>query len=268
MTDFIWWDKDMKKYRKKYPLKPWQNALLAVLAVLFWVLVWHFGAQAANRTLTVKIPLPIETASIFVRDLTKPAFLAAVGASLWHILAGFLAAVLLGVLGALASSSSRIFEKFSAPLLHLFRCVPVAALIFLGWLWIPSALLPSLIAAIMVTPIVWSHAAAGIAAADERYAEMGRTYGMSEREITKKIRVPLISPYVRQGCVTGLGIAWKSGVAAEVISNPSGTVGALLQRGKATVEYGEVFAVTLAVILLSLILENVLKLVWKEKRHG
>lgn len=245
-----------------------RRVIYTVLSVVFWVLVWHFAAAAANRNLILKIPLPLDTFRTFVKDLGKPEFLLAAATSVLHIVTGFASAVLLGTVCGILSGNSRFFKTLSAPILHLIRSVPVAAFIFLAWLWIPSAILPAFISALMVMPIIWSHVDAGLAAADIRYSEMGRVFGMSRREVLLRIRLPLLAPHLRTGCITGLGIAWKSGVAAEVICNPTGSVGALLQKGKTAIEYEEVFAVTLAVVLLSLLLENLLKLLWKEERHG
>ncbi len=253
-----------KRHPKKSPLK---SALFTLLAILFWVLVWQFGAMAANRDLLMPIPLPLDTVKTFLRDLRDPRFFAAIGTSVLHILTGFVIAVAGGTLGGVLCENVTFFKTLSAPLLHLIRSVPVAAFIFVAWLWIPTAVLPSFISALMVLPIIWSHVDAGLAAADPKLSEMGRVFGMSRKEIVFKIRLPLIAPHLRTGCITGLGIAWKSGVAAEVICNPYGSVGALLQHGKAVIDYEEVFAVTLAVVLLSLLMENLLKLVWKEKYH-
>ena len=244
------------------------KALSSLAAVLFWVLVWQIAASLANRNLLLKIPLPLGTLKTFFSDLGDPAFLLAAGTSVLHILTGYIAAVLLGTLCGIFAEVSPFFRMLSSPLLHLIRSVPVAAFIFLAWLWVPSKILPSFISGLMVLPIIWSHAEAGLAAADVRYSEMARVFGMSRRDIILRIRLPLIAPHLRTGCITGLGIAWKSGVAAEVICNPVGSVGALLQKGKNTIDYEEVFAVTLAVVLLSLLMENLLKFVWKEHRHG
>ena len=253
----------MKKHR--HPENKKLSFLFSFLSVCFWVIVWHIAATLANRNLILKIPLPMDTFRVFLADLGKREFRSAVGTSLGHIALGFGSAVLIGTLGAVIAGNSRFFKTMSAPLLHLIRSVPVAAFIFIAWLWIPAAILPSFISALMVIPIIWSHADAGLSSADRRYSELGRVYGMSEREIILRIRLPLLAPHLRAGCITGLGIAWKSGVAAEVICNPSGSVGALLQKGKATIEYEEVFAVTLSVVLLSLLLEYLLTLIWKEK---
>lgn len=254
----------MRKNEQKWYIK----ALFSVLAAAFWIAVWQVAAMIANRSLMLKIPLPYETLRRFITDLGDAGFLAAVGVSILHILVGFFAAVIIGALCGVLSSGSRFFRTLSSPMLHLIRSVPVAAFIFIAWLWIPSALLPSFIAALMVIPIIWSHVEAGMNDADARYSEMGRVFGMTRGQIIMKIRLPLIMPHLRAGCITGLGIAWKAGVAAEVICNPVGSIGALLQRGKSLIEYDEVFAVTLAVVLLSLLLEHLLKVVWKEKRYG
>lgn len=245
-----------------------KKAAFSLLSVIFWVLVWHFAATLANRNLLLKIPLPWNTLQTFWADLSHPEFRKAVGASVLHILFGFGAAVLFGTLGGVISGNSRFFKTLSAPLLHLVRSVPVAAFIFIAWLWIPSSILPSFISALMVLPIIWSHVDAGLSAEDKRLAEMGRVFGLRKAEIFRRIRLPLLAPHLRTACITGLGIAWKSGVAAEVICNPTGSVGALLQQNKAAIEYEEVFAVTLTVVLLSLLLEGLLKLIWRERTDG
>ena len=48
-----------------------------------------------------------------------------------------------------------------------------------------------------------------------------------------------------------LGICWKSGVAAEVIGLPNGSIGDALYRAKITLSTGELFAWTFVIILLS-----------------
>ena len=236
-------------------------------AVLFWLAVWHIGAMLANRSLLLKIPLPLDTLRALARLCGEEKFWRGVASSVLHILCGFLSAVVLGAAGGIASYSSGWLRRLSAPLLRLIRTVPVAALILLAWLWIPSRILPSFVSALMVLPIVWSHVDAGLASVDERLPEMARVFGMSKRQVLLKVRLPLMSPALRTGCLTGAGIAWKAGVAAEVICNPTDSIGALLQGAKAAVDYERVFAVTLMVVLLSVLFENALKLVWKEQRR-
>ncbi|MBO4338369.1 MAG: ABC transporter permease subunit [Clostridia bacterium] len=240
---------------------------LAAGSVVFWIAVWHFGASAINRSLILKIPLPYETLLEFLLECKTLSFWHTVLVSVLHILAGFLAGALLGVLFGFLSEKYYLFRVFSSPVHRLVKTVPVAALIILAWLWIPSSVLPSVISFLMVLPIVWSHTSSGIAAIDEKLVEMARVYSKTDREIFFEVKLALVSPFLRTGCITALSIAWKSGVAAEVISSPTGSLGALLNGAKTSINYPQVFAVTLTVVLLSAALEGILKLLWKEQKR-
>lgn len=45
------------------------------------------------------------------------------------------------------------------------------------------------------------------------------------------------------------------------------TMGALLSAAKTSINYEQVFAVTLMVVVLSILLENLLKLAWREQKR-
>ena len=52
-------------------------------------------------------------------------------------------------------------------------------------------------------------------------------------------------------CCTAMGLAWKSGVAAELISIPTGSIGEKLYMAKVYLMTGDLFAWTAAIVLLS-----------------
>ena len=55
-----------------------------------------------------------------------------------------------------------------------------------------------------------------------------------------------------------MGFAWKSGIAAEILSLPKLAIGRQIHDAKIYVEIPELFAWTLVVILLSMLLEKLL----------
>lgn len=244
-----------------------KKALFTAGSIVFWVLLWHIAATFANKNLLFKIPLPLDTLREFLVCVKLPEFWGNVGTSLWHIISGFALAVTLGFVCGLLSGSSTFFATLTAPLTRLIRAVPVAAFIILAWLWIPSEVIPAFIAFLMVFPIVWSHVETGLLSVDKRLVEMARVMGMDKKGIIKNITIPAVMPQFRVSCITGLGYAWKSGVAAEVICNPTGSIGAMLSIAKSNLEYARVFAIVLTVVLLSLVLENAIKVFWKEGRR-
>ena len=88
-------------------------------------------------------------------------------------------------------------------------------------------------------------------AADPQLLEMAKVFRLPLARRVKAIWLPAILPAFRQGCSVALGICWKSGVAAEVIGLPDGSIGDALYRAKITLSTGELFAWTFVIILLS-----------------
>ena len=72
-------------------------------------------------------------------------------------------------------------------------------------------------------------------------------------------------PHFLSGCRTALGLAWKAGIAAEVLCTPANTIGLKLYESKLYLETTDVFCWTLVVILLSLLLEGLLHLIIKKR---
>ena len=72
----------------------------------------------------------------------------------------------------------------------------------------------------------------------------------------RDIYIPSMLPYFVSACSTGLGFAWKSGVAAEVIAASANSIGGKLYESKLYLETPDLFAWTAVVILLSVVLER------------
>ena len=66
-------------------------------------------------------------------------------------------------------------------------------------------------------------------------------------------------PTLLTSCLTALGFAWKSGIAAEVICRPQLALGTLLNDNKNYFDMPAVFAITVVVALLSIVLEVIIK---------
>lgn len=245
-----------------------KKAVFSAGSIFFWVLLWHIAASLANRNLLFAIPLPLDAVKELLNCATKEFFWKAVGVSLGNIISGFVLAVISGLVCGLLSGNSTAFKILTSPISRLIRSVPVAAFIILAWLWIPSTSIPSFIAFLMVFPIVWLQVETALISVDNRLIEMANVMGMNKKGIILNIKLPAVLPALRNACITGLGFAWKSGVAAEVICNPTGSIGALLSNAKSNLEYARVFAIVLTIVVLSLMLENIIKFFWKEKNYG
>ena len=234
-----------------------RKALKNSIAVLFWLLVWQLAAMAANRTLLLPLPTPVDTLRALLALADTADFWRAAGLSLLRVCAGFALAALAGTLCAAASVRWRVFRWLTGPLVGLIRAMPVAVFTIVVFLWVGRAYIPSTIVFLTVLPIVWSGMETGLRQLDPQLAEMARVFGMTRWDTLRHITLPQLRPYAGTAAVTGLGFAWKSGIAAEVIGMPDGSIGEQLQQAKIYLNTPDLFAWTLVIVLVSLVFEKV-----------
>ena len=234
-----------------------------LITVLFWLLLWQIAFDIANKGLLIDIPTPLMTAKAFLRLCKESEFWLSASYSLLRVVIGFLMSVLVGVVMGYLSYRFKIMSDFFSPILRLFRAVPVAAFIILVFLWVDSAFIPQLIAFLTVLPIIWENTEKSLLGVDKSLTEMARVMGMKNTDSFRYIIYPSIKPTLAASLITGLGFAFKSGVAAEVICKSAKSLGELLWVGKTSVSYDEVFAVTAVIIIMSIFLEWIIKKVLK-----
>ena len=143
-----------------------------------------------------------------------------------------------------------------APVLQLVKATPVASFIILALVWVRGASLSVLISFLMVLPVLYGAVRTGIGSVDVQLLEMAKVFRLPLGRRLRAIWLPAVLPAFRQGCSVALGICWKSGVAAEVIGLPDGSIGDALYRAKITLSTGELFAWTFVIILLSAVFEK------------
>ena len=233
-----------------------KRVLWGVTALVFWVGVWWLVARRVNQELLVPTPLLVAKTLWHLGGTAD--FWKACGASLWRIACGFACGVTAGTILALLTARFIVAERLLSPLLKTVRATPVASFIILALVWLTTNALPMFIAFLMVVPIVWANVDKGIRQTDRRLIEMAQVFRMGKRRTLLHVWIPSVMPYFLTACTTALGLAWKSGIAAEVICRPDNSIGRLLQTAKLHLETAEVFSHTIAVIVLSLLLERLL----------
>ena len=87
---------------------------------------------------------------------------------------------------------------------------------------------------------------------------MAFVFRLTRSQTLRFIDIPSVSPFFVAAATTGLGLAWKAGIAAEVLSTPRNSLGGLLYEAKIYLETPDLLAHTAVIILLSLLLEKLL----------
>lgn len=240
-----------------------------LLAPAFWLGVWQLCAYLVDLNVEGKgnellLPYPATVWSALIRLAGEGLFWQSILLSLLRVLTGLVLGVLLGALLAALTSASPWCDRLLSPAIRVIRAAPVASFILLVLLWAGRDTVPAVISAMMVLPVVWESLCRGIRATDRRLLELALAYRFSRRKTLTLIYLPSLRPYILAALTTGTGLAWKSGVAAEVLCLPTLALGSRIFQTKYYLEIPELFAWTAVTVALSLVLERMLQ--WGLKR--
>ncbi len=225
------------------------------LAAGFWLCVWQAASLCIGQRLL--LASPVEVCRALLRLLPTAAFWQRAAFSAARIIGGFVLALAAGAFFGVCAAASRWAEALLRPPMLAIRTVPVASFIILALLWLRgTGGLSVFISFLMVLPVVYENVLAGIRAADETLLEMAAVFRVPLWRRMRALYAPAVLPYFRSACAVGLGLCWKSGVAAEVIGISGGSIGEALYNAKLLFATDELLAWTAIIVLLSLAFER------------
>ncbi|MCF0142002.1 MAG: ABC transporter permease subunit [Parasporobacterium sp.] len=230
-------------------------------AVLAALVIWQLAAMAIGEKLI--LVTPIDVAVRLATLITEPDFLKSVLFSLSRIVLGFITGVVLASLLAVLASRVKVIETLLWPWMSVIKSVPVASFIILVLIWLGSSNLSVFIAFLMVLPIVYSNVLQGLKSTDIKLLEMASVFHMGFLKRLKYIHLPALKPHIISAISVAAGLAWKAGIAAEVIGIPDGSIGEKLYEAKVYLSSPDLFAWTVVIIVLSVICEKLLLLIIK-----
>ena len=226
------------------------KAISAIVALLLWQV---FSVVIADKLLLVS---PLDVLKRLSEMVFEQEFAFALLFSFKRIALGFLSGVIVGTILGLLSGKCRWIETLLWPYMITVKSVPVASIVVIALLWISSANLSFLISFLMVMPIIYTNLLEGVRSVDKKMLEMADVFKMPFSRRLRFIWLPSIKPFAISGCKVAVGLAWKSGVAAELIGYPKGSIGEALYYSKLWLETADLFAWTVAIVAVSVLFEK------------
>lgn len=233
-----------------------KKAFIYALSAAFWLLLWQGLFVLIGKEILIPSPLSVFE-RLFELCLTSK-FWVAVGTSLFRVLTGLFLGTLLGTFTAVLTAKSPVLRALFEPALHVIKATPVASFIILAILWLSVENVPAFTSMLIVLPAVWANVEKGILSVDPMLTEMGKSFGLSKSEVFFRITVPSVKPFFSAAMTSAVGMAWKAGIAAEVICPYRDSMGSALHDSKIYFETVDTFAWTAAVIVLSVVFEKLI----------
>ena len=235
------------------------------LIVLFWLGVWWICSAIVGMPLILPSPLDVliklgemSLTSLFWRVMLVSAVRVMIG-----ILISYVAAFGL----ALLCHRIKFMYDFFLPAISVIKTTPVTSFILIAFVLMHRDLIPGLIAALIVFPVVFSNTIEGLRAARPELLETARAYNLGFFDRIRCIWAPVLRPFMISAAGASVGLAIKAGIAAEVLITPEVSVGKYIFNAKQNMEYVELFAWTVAIVIFSYLLDVAFKLTLKYVKH-
>ncbi len=229
-----------------------------ILIALLWLLLWQLLSVAVHNS--ILLVGPVETVVRLGHLLMTERFYLALAVSWLRILGGLLLGAGSAVLLAYAAYRLQWLRAFLEPFTATLRSIPVASFVILVLIWVGGRAIAIYISAIIVFPIVYQGTLTGLSAADPKLRQMAAVFRFPFRSLLQCIEIPAALPSLETALTLSVGMAFKSGVAAEVIAQAQATLGNELYRSKIYLETGDLLAYTAVIIFCAWVSDRAL--VW------
>jgi NitT/TauT family transport system permease protein len=165
------------------------------------------------------VPAPSAVLKAWIGVLASAGYWQSWYMSIFRVLAGFTAAMLIGIPFGLALAVSRTANGIFFPSFEVLRPIPPLA-------WVPASIIFWPTQELSITFVTFLGAfytivinvLGGARSIDVRYFQAAQSMGSSSWDIFRRIILPGTLPSIVVGSAVGMGITWEVVVAAEMIS--------------------------------------------------
>ncbi len=201
------------------------SAGLVVLSLGTGLVFWHIASENGWEFMINfrNVPTPTEVLGATAENVVDPEFYVHIGVSIQRVLVSFLLASVMGILVGVAMGRSQTARAMIAPYIEIMRPIPAVA-------WIPLAILmwPTEESSIIFItflgaffPIVLN-TVHGVQQTPEVLVRAAQSLGATRLAVFVHVVFPAALPSITAGLAIGMGVAWFSLLAGEIISGQYG----------------------------------------------
>lgn len=201
-----------------------RSTLRAIVALTVFVVLWELGARSPEwlgfaLPWIGQVPAPSGVLKAWAGLLGNAGYWESWYLSLVRVLAGFGAAMLIGIPLGLMMAVSKAVHGVVFPSFELLRPIPPLA-------WVPASIIFWPTAEMSIAFVTFLGAfftivinvVGGAKSIDVRYFQAAQAMGASQWDIFRRVVLPATLPSIVVGSAVGMGITWEVVVAAEMIS--------------------------------------------------
>lgn len=230
----------------------WGRYSVRVLSVVLLITLWHLASTNDFRLLLnfENVPEPSVVGAVLLELLSTDMFYRHIGASVERVAIAFALATVAGVALGVFMGRIRLVEDVFFPYVEIFRPIPAVAWIPLAILMLPteqsSIIFITFLGAFFPIVLNTMH---GVEQTPKDLIRAARALGASSTSILIHVVLPAALPSIVAGMAIGMGIAWFSLLAGEIISGRYG-IGYFTWSSYSLVQYPQIIVGMVTIGLL------------------
>jgi NitT/TauT family transport system permease protein len=223
-------------------------------AVLLALAFWQIAAMKIHQKILLVTPIAVLMRLTTIWQVEG--FWSSIWFTFYHIAGGFLFGLICGIFLAVLAYRWSVVETLLWPWMITIKSVPVASFVVICLIWLSARRLSVFISFLIVLPVVYQNLLTGLRSMNREMEELALVYRIPWYRRLKAIILPQVKSYVIAACSVTTGMAWKAGVAAEVIGTPNGSIGKMLYTAKIYLDTDDLLAWTVIIVLMSVLSEK------------
>lgn len=242
------------KILKDFPFYLW-SGWGAIASILFFIALWDLGHQYYG---TLILPAPLETFKALYALLQDSAMQEEIKTTLARAGIGFGISVLLGTSLGLLAGFFMTASMMSRPIVTILVGMPPIVWIVLAMIWFGMGDETVIFTVVIASfPIVFVGSLQGTRTLDGDLSEMAKSFHLPWHMKFFDVYFPHIFSYVFPAWVSGLGMAWKIVIMAELLATSDG-LGASLAVARSQLDTTGALALVVVMIASLLFIEYII----------
>jgi NitT/TauT family transport system permease protein len=235
--------------RRRIPML-WLN----IASVIAGIAIWWIASLLPG----VQIPTPPAVVVEGGKLIANGTLAADIGASLVRVLTSFILGSLVAIPIGFLMGWYAIARALIEPYVQFFRMIPPLAIIPLAVVLMGIGEVPKIFVIFLAAFLACVVATfQGVIGVDRTLINAARVLGAKDSTIFLRVVVPASSPFIFVGMRVGLGSAWATLVAAELIAAQQG-LGFLMQQAQLYYNLASIFVALITIGILGLIMDRLL----------
>lgn len=240
-------------------------AAIGVVSLLAFLMVWHLLTtyRVVFFVRFTNVPSPLAVYASFSKAIHDPKFLMHIALSCRRIFIGFSLAAIVGVPLGLIMGRFKLVHEIIFPVAEVLRPIPAIA-------WVPMAIMlwPTNEQSIVFITFLGSffpilvNTLHGMSLVDPVLVRAAQCLGARERSIFRDVYFPASLPHIFTGLTVGMGVAWVSLIAAEMISGQFG-IGYFTWEAYSLISYPEIVLGMITIGVLGLMCSGLIRFIGK-----